>query len=47
MIRDQLILNLNDDAAREKILDKAQLDENVPSLSQVIGLLKNYESRNN
>lgn len=44
-IRDQVVLNMNDSTAREKILDKAQFDSKVPDLNQVVNMIKNYESR--
>ena len=45
MIRDILILHMNDQTAREKILDKSQLEGKIPSLESVVALLKNYEAR--
>jgi len=44
-IRDILVLQMRDEKAREKILDKSQLDEKVPDLDQIVGMLKNYEAR--
>ena len=44
-VRDQLVLNMKDDEACEKVLDKAQFEGKVPDLDQLIGMIKNYESR--
>ena len=42
MIRDQFILNLHDDKAREKLLDHMQMDTKPMTLERVV---KNYEMR--
>lgn len=44
-IRDQVILNMKDEGAREKILDKVQFEGKVPDLMQIVNMIKNYESR--
>ena len=43
-VRDQLLLNITDDKAREKLMDKV-LEGTVPNLANDIGLLRNIESR--
>lgn len=45
MIRDQFILNLHDDKAREKLLDHVQMDTTPMSLDKAVNFVKNYEMR--
>ncbi|XP_066938885.1 uncharacterized protein [Macrobrachium rosenbergii] len=45
MIRDQFILNLHDDKAREKLLDHVQMDTKPMTLERAVNFVKNYEMR--
>ena len=45
MVRDQFILNLYDDKAREKLLDHVQMGTTPMSLEKAVNFVKNYEMR--